>query len=403
MVSDGSDSLRYVFSTQKVMIVRNLLGLFPDLTEFWKYPYIVCVREPDEGNRNLIGGFCKHNTSKGAPVVIMEIHKVIDAGIFSPRKLAIASLAFSLGFWGGCKPETDATDPEIRREYETGKNYYTTEVDGDVREYYVHVPSKYNPERPTAVVFMLHGTSGNGEKSYNISGWKEVGEVENILTVYPSSWRYCIIDKGKVKNTTKWTIYPGGFEYCSGETPRNDIKFLRRIITELKQRFNVDRKRIYLAGFSNGGAMAGRCAVEMSDEFAAVAEASGTLPKDTTFVPRRKLPVMFQLGNSDDLWLGNSTVNIPMGAFDSLLTNFPLFRKIASTHTTTFGMDSTYTLSGNPNSALIATYKAVPPDQEREFKFVLIKGLEHNYPNGKNHPLKGAELHWDWMKQYALP
>jgi hypothetical protein len=27
----------------------------------------------------------------------------------------------------------------------------------------------------TPVVFMLHGTSGGGEKFYNISGWKEVG------------------------------------------------------------------------------------------------------------------------------------------------------------------------------------------------------------------------------------
>lgn len=119
---------------------------------------------------------------------------------------------------------------------------------------------------------MLHGTTGNGLKFYNISGWKELGDVENIISVYPSSWKYCVIDDGEVKNTTKWNVYPGTFEYCDGEVPRNDIKFFRKIITELNNNFTIDNSRIYLVGFSNGGQMAFRCAVEMSDIFAAIVE-----------------------------------------------------------------------------------------------------------------------------------
>ncbi|MCB0570845.1 MAG: hypothetical protein KDC66_13815, partial [Phaeodactylibacter sp.] len=103
------------------------------------------------------------------------------------------------------------------KDYQTGKNRYTTVIDGDTREYYVHVPTGYDEEQPTPVVFMLHGTSGDGEKFYNISGWKEVGEKENILTVYPSSWHHCIIEDGQTMNTTKWNIYPGAFGYCAGE------------------------------------------------------------------------------------------------------------------------------------------------------------------------------------------
>jgi len=306
----------------------------------------------------------------------------------------------------GCQTDDMSVNSDpAAREYDIGKNRYTLTIAGDVREYYVHVPSIYDPNQPTPVVFMLHGTSGDGEKFYNISGWKEVGEAENILTVYPSSWRYCIIDDGQVKNTTKWTVYPGSFEYCSGEIPRDDIHFLKQIILELKQRFKVDDKRMYLAGFSNGGQMAGRCAVQMSDVFAAIVEASGTLPRDTTFVPMRKLPVIYQMGNSEDGWLEalGITSNIPMTSFETLLNNPSPFRDIASTHTSTLGLASTYTLSGDTNSVLTATFEAVPPNQTQEFKFVLIKGMEHNYPNGTNHPLQGAEIHWDWMKQFTLP
>ena len=305
----------------------------------------------------------------------------------------------------GCQTNNMSIDNDTAaKEYEIGKNRYTLAIDSDTREYYVHVPSIYDANTPTPVVFMLHGTSGDGEKFYNISGWKEVGEVENILTVYPSSWRHCIIDDGQVKNTTKWHVYPGSFEYCSGEIPRDDINSLKQIIIELKQRFNVDSKRMYLAGFSNGGQMAGRCAVEMSDMFAAIVEASGTLPRDTTFVPRRKLPVIYQLGNSDDGWLEALGLDssIPMASFEILL-NLPAFGGIVRTHTSTLGLDSTYTLSGDTNSVLTATFEAVPPNPAQKFHFVLIKDLGHNYPNGTNHPLQGAEIHWDWMKQFTLP
>ncbi|MBN2091896.1 prolyl oligopeptidase family serine peptidase [candidate division KSB1 bacterium] len=328
--------------------------------------------------------------------------------LFEKKRFSIRKLLYHIFFFiflicislFNCAKE-NTTEPKV--EYNPGKNYYTTKIDGDTREYYVHVPSIYNSNKPTPVVFMLHGTTGNGERFYNISGWKELGEIENIITVYPSSWEHNVIIDGVQKRTTKWHIYPGDFEYCAGEIPRDDIKFLKQIIVELKQRFNVDSKRIYMAGFSNGGGMAGRCAIEMSDIFAAIVEASGVLPKDTTFVPLRKLPVMFQIGNSDDYWLEDASISIPMASFDSLLTSHPVLQGIVYTHTTTFGLSSTYTLTGDTNSVLTATFSATPPNPTQIFKFVVIKDLDHQYPNGINHVLNGAEMHWNWMKGFRLP
>ncbi|MEZ4893770.1 MAG: hypothetical protein R2778_12245 [Saprospiraceae bacterium] len=53
----------------------------------------------------------------------------------------------------------------------------------------------------------------------------------------------------------------------------------------------------YLVGFSNGGAMAAKCAVEMSDVLATVVEsASSPFYLDSvTYTPKRKLPVTFQI------------------------------------------------------------------------------------------------------------
>lgn len=92
-----------------------------------------------------------------------------------------------------CNKNNDTND-----QANPGKKHFTIVTDGKTREYYVHVPTAYNPKMPVPVVFMPHGSGGNGEKFYNISGWKEIGEAENILTVFPSSLQYpCVLDDGK--------------------------------------------------------------------------------------------------------------------------------------------------------------------------------------------------------------
>ena len=85
-----------------------------------------------------------------------------------------------------------------------GKHHFTITVHGDTREYYVHIPTRYDGKTSMPVVFMLHGSSGNGLRLYNISGWVQQGEAENIITVFPSSWKYdCVIDEGVEKHNTE--------------------------------------------------------------------------------------------------------------------------------------------------------------------------------------------------------
>ena len=307
-------------------------------------------------------------------------------------------IAFALLFlFAACKKEN--TPDEINY----GKNRLTTMVDGDEREYYLHVPQSYTGETAAPVVFMLHGTSGDGEKFYDISGWKEVGEAENILTVFPSSWRYCIIDDGVQKTTTKWNSQPSEWQPCAGETLRDDIKFLRQILSELDDKYQIDRKRVYLAGFSNGGQMAAKCSVDMSDVLAAVVENAGSFYTDTTWAPARRLPIAFQLGNKD-YGPGVDGPEIPLANIDAVVTNITFLPGRASkTHIQTFGLDPNYTLSGDTSTAMIATFPSLDGDPNVSYRFVFVKGLGHAYPNGTNHWMHAAELHWDWFKQYSLP
>lgn len=296
----------------------------------------------------------------------------------------------------------NGTEPKPKSEYTLGKNYYTTTVDDTTREYYVHVPVSYDAGTPAPVVFMLHAASGSGEEKYNNSGWMEVGEAENILTVFPTALKYWYTEPhGFPKYDTRWNSYPPKNMMHPGQNPKDDVKFLRQVIAELLQRFYVDSKRIYMVGFSSGAQMTFRCAVEMSDLLAAVVESGATHPVDTVFTPRRNLPITFQLGNSDDTWFGDG-VSWSLSLFDSALTHLSICQQTINVHANSFDFETTYTLSGDTNSVIIATFKGIPNVGNRQFNFAFIKDMEHGYPNGINHPLKGAEINWAWLKQYSL-
>lgn len=293
--------------------------------------------------------------------------------------------------------------------YIKGKNRYTTVVDGDVREYWVSVPSGYDSTVKTPVVFMLHGTGGDGERFYNHSGWKEVGEDENLITVYPSSWKYYINVDGTIKHTTKWNTPPDAeWTFVPGQTPRDDIKFLKKILLELKNKFNVDTSRIYLNGFSNGGQMAAKCSIEMSDIFAAIASNAASFYLDTVYVPKRKLPVLFQIGN-EDYGPGNTGPTIPLSAFDTLISTPGLsflngkYYRIAKNYIRNFGLDSNFVISGDTNSVVWASYNAPNADTLNVFRYVFVSGLSHQYPNGDNHWMEAARIHWAWMRQFRKP
>jgi polyhydroxybutyrate depolymerase len=283
--------------------------------------------------------------------------------------------------------------------YEIGKNRFTLDIDGNEREFYVHVPASYNGTSSFPVVFMLHGTSGDGEKFYNESGWRELGETENIITVFPSSGRYCIVDPvDGQKITTKWNTTPDAeWVFCAGEKPKDDIKFLKAILADLRDRFEVDNKRIYLVGFSNGGQMAAKCCVEMSDQFAAIVQSAGSFVLDTTYVPKRKLPITFQIGNMD--WgPGNTGPVVPLSQLDTLL-KLPVYKynRIAQRHVTHFGLNPNFTVLGDTTTAAIAHYLSATGQTDNIFNFVLIEGFGHVYPNF------APTVNWNWMKQFTLP
>ncbi len=138
------------------------------------------------------------------------------------------------------------------------------------RSYILFVPASVNWSRPVPLVFVFHGGTGNAESAIHMSGFNDVADKNGFIVVYPNG-------TGRLSNE-KLLTWNGGT--CCGwaqEKNIDDVGFVRAIVTDVQSLANIDSKRIYATGMSNGGILSQRLACEATDLFAAIAPVSGTL------------------------------------------------------------------------------------------------------------------------------
>ncbi|MBL7988233.1 MAG: T9SS type A sorting domain-containing protein [Chlorobi bacterium] len=269
-------------------------------------------------------------------------------------------------------------------------------IDSVKRETIVAVPSSTPPSGGYPVVFMFHGTSGDGEKFYNISGWKEKGEAEKFITVFPSSLAYCITEDGQQKKTTKWHCGELDEIACPGQYLKNDVTFVRAMVDSLKNRFPVNPNKFYVSGFSNGACFSFKLAVEMSDVFAAVAASGGGFNPLDSAEPKRKIPLWVTFGTKDDRWI-EPFVQYGITELPYNDSSTFMFRKLIGRYTGAYGYDTTFT---KDSAKTFLTYHYADPAATTNasgFRFTLMNGLYHQYPNGENVPYAAANYFWEFF------
>ncbi len=163
---------------------------------------------------------------------------------------------------------------------------------GRLRFYDLHVPPGYT-DKPTPLVLLFHGGGGDPIQQRNDSQMDPVADREGFIIAYPA---------GTGKLRFRFLTFNAGI--CCGYAVKNnidDVGFTKFIIEDLSKFFNIDRKRVYAAGFSNGAFMVYRLAVELSDEIAAIAAVSGGLRIDPyKYQPKRPISVIHFHGLKDE-------------------------------------------------------------------------------------------------------
>jgi len=150
-------------------------------------------------------------------------------------------------------------------------------VDGQRREYQVHVPRRDGPSRPLPVVLAFHGGGRHAEDMVWLTGLNRTADAHGFLAVYPQG-------SGPFRGMRTWNAGS-----CCAHAMRDqidDVRFVELLLDDLAQATPIDQQRIYATGFSNGAMLCHRLAAELPHRLAAIAPVAGSIAtRDAPMVP----------------------------------------------------------------------------------------------------------------------
>jgi polyhydroxybutyrate depolymerase len=192
-----------------------------------------------------------------------------------------------------------------------GHELRTVDVNDTPRFYLLHLPPAYDPKKPTPVVLAFHGAAMNGGMMVGFSGLSKKADEAGFVVVYP----YGTGVGGVFLTFNAWADpRPQG--------PADDVAYTAKLLDDLATVVNVDTKRVFATGMSNGAMMCYRLAAELSDRIAAIAPVAGTLAIPQCN-PKRPVPVMHFHGTADRI--------VPFNGPDQRTTRFIRMKSVEET------------------------------------------------------------------------
>jgi polyhydroxybutyrate depolymerase len=272
------------------------------------------------------------------------------------------------------------------------------------RQYFVHVPAKPAPAAGRPVVLVFHGGGSNAKVTILYTGMNQLADREGFLVVYPEGTG--LLEAAKTFNAG----------ICCGYAQRrnvDDVQFTRDLLDDLGRRTNLDPKRVFATGISNGGMIAYRLASELSDRIAAVAPVAGTIGSGA-IQAKRPVSVMHFHGTKDEF------VNYT-GGFGPRASTKVDFTSVEETiarwakHNGCTVPAMAESLPDAVADGMSVTRKACGPGKEgTEVVLYTIEGGGHTWP-GRESRLAGNvlgpstkdidanELMWEFFQRHPLP
>lgn len=149
-------------------------------------------------------------------------------------------------------------------------------VDNLTRNYITYIPKDLGAKRP--LMISLHGMNQDANYQKSMLKIENIADTAKFAVVFPNG-----IDKG-------WDI--------SG---MRDVNFINALIEEMTLKYDIDRNRVYLSGFSMGGMFTYHAMNHMADKIAAFAPLSGYPMWGGNFTSSRPVPIIHVHSMGDDV------------------------------------------------------------------------------------------------------
>jgi poly(3-hydroxybutyrate) depolymerase len=235
-------------------------------------------------------------------------------------------------------------------------------VNGTTHSCVIYVPGGI--DKP-ALVFFVHGANGSGAGFENETKGDAAADKNKFIAAYPSA-----TSNG---GTGTWADMQG----------TTNFPFFLAVIDTVDARYHIDRDRIYMTGFSQGGMISFVAGCSYSNVFAAVAPVSGH--SNATCALKRPVSVFMTFGTND------------MGATSTFLADLTIWLKLDSCPSTPT-ITRPYPAS-NPQSGV--TRIVYGPCAQGTYVIAdSIQGEGHQWPASNR--LNQAEESWSFFKQFTM-
>jgi polyhydroxybutyrate depolymerase len=174
------------------------------------------------------------------------------------------------------------------------------------RPYDSYVPPHYDPSKPAPLVVMLHGYGATPFVEDAVFGLTEFQATSDFLLAEPS---------GRIDSMQHpfWNATDACCDF--DHTGVDDVAYLNAVIDDMQARYNVDPKRIFVTGHSNGGFMSYRLACDASPRLAAIVSLAGAMWLDTSKCkPTSPVAVLEVHGDADNMVAYGGTAQYPSAA-----------------------------------------------------------------------------------------
>lgn len=159
----------------------------------------------------------------------------------------------------------------------------------------LRVPSDYDFTQAHPLLVVLHGYGASGFLQTMYLGLDRLVEEEGVLLASPDG----TVDPDEMPF---WSATDACCDFY--ESGVDDVGYITGLVADISVEYNVDPKRIYLLGHSNGGFMSYRLACDRAEVFAAIASLAGATFTDASQCsPSEPVSVLQIHGVADDIVL----------------------------------------------------------------------------------------------------
>jgi polyhydroxybutyrate depolymerase len=160
------------------------------------------------------------------------------------------------------------------------------------RPYDVDVPASLDKSKPAPLIVLLHGYGANGFVQDAYFGFNALADAKGVFVAHPD---------GLVDASLKhyWNADDACCDFAHSGV--DDVAYLNAIVDDMKANYNIDAKRVFFVGHSNGAFMSHRMACDASATVAGIVALAGDVWQDPSKCnPSSPVAILQVHGDHDD-------------------------------------------------------------------------------------------------------